>query len=265
VPRTEPRRSRRRGKHVSLLNLADRALRPFFEEYDRFFTRYWQSHVGEEVEVLQWNDTSERHVRSVTQGLQADVITLSTEEDVETIRLRRGLLRANWQGRLPRRSVPFRSRLALVVRDGNPKQIRGWGDLMREDVRVATPDTASPDPFAPLRAAAREAGAETSRMTDVVIRLARTVLVLTSPTWDHRRDVVVTLESEAHVLAGGREGRLEVLAPAVDAWSEPRVAVLDAVVDARGTRTVAEAYAAYMYSPAGQRIAARQRFSPWAG
>jgi ABC-type sulfate transport system substrate-binding protein len=245
-----PRATTRRPSEATLLSAADACLRPFFLDYDRFFSRYWRSRIGAEVRIVQQDADGSALVPALVAGLEADVVGLATDHDVDALHVEGALVGPDWRTRLPRASVPFRSRLVLLVRSGNPKRIRSWADLLRGDVHVA----GAADAVEQVRGGSGRPGRAVA-----LARLASPLPNAVQSILTEGRDVSVVLESAGEVPG------LKRVAPREEVWGAPRVAVLDPVVDAHGTRTLAEAYVAYLYSPVGQHIAARHRFTPWMG
>ncbi len=261
------------GGTVELLNASYDPTRELYSEVNAAFARDWKQRTGQEVVIRQSHGGSGKQARAVVDGLEADVVTLALGWDVDAI-ARAGLLPASWQQRLPQRSAPYTSTIVFLVRKGNPKKIHDWPDLVRPDVAVVTPSPKSSggarwNYLAAWGQAARRGGEAAAR--EYVRRLYRNVPVLDSgargaTTTFARRgigDVLLAWENEA-LLAVEKLGpdRLEVVVPPVSILAEPPVALVDAVVDARGTRPVAQAYLEFLYSEEGQRIAARNHFRP---
>ena len=260
---------------ITLLNVSYDPTRALYQDVNAAFAAYWKGRTGQDVTVLQSHGGSGKQARSVIDGLRADVVTLALAYDVDALE-DRGLVARGWQGRLPGNSVPYSSTVVLLVRKGNPKRIRDWEDLVRPDVAVVTPN---PKTSGGARwnylaawgyAQSRWNGDET-RAREFVARLYRNVPVLDSgargamTTFAERGigDVLVAWESEALLAVKqlGR-GKFEIVYPSRSILAEPPVAIVDKVVDHRGTRAVAQAYLDFLYSGQGQDIAGRHFYRP---
>lgn len=261
---------------VTLLNASYDPTREFFKDYNAAFARYWQAKTGETVLVRQSHGGSGKQGRAVIDGLNADVVTLALAYDIDAIQQKSGRVSANWQKRLPHNSAPYVSTIVFLVRRGNPKNIRDWDDLAKAGVTVIAPNPKTSggarwNYLAAWGYALQKTGGNVATARDFVTRLYRNVPVLDSgargstTTFVHRGlgDVLVTWENEAHlaIKALGRDS-FEVVVPPVSILAEPPVALVDKVVDRHGTRTVAQAYLEYLYSPEGQEIAARNYYRP---
>ncbi len=277
---------------VELLNVSYDPTREFYEEFNRRFAAYWQSRTGQAVVIRMSHGGSGKQARSVIDGLEADVVTLALAYDIDMIASRGGRIAPDWQSRLPHRSAPYTSTIVFLVRRGNPKQVRDWDDLVRPGIEVITPNPKTSggarwnylaawgyvlkrelgdlsklhDPA--QQAAVARAQAEARRF---VAALFAQVPVLDSGaraatmTFVQRKlgDVLLAWENEALLaLEEMGSGELEIVVPSASILAEPAVAVVDEVVDRRGTRTVAEAYLQYLYSPEGQRLAAAHHYRP---
>lgn len=260
---------------VTLLNVSYDPTRALYQEVNAAFAADWKARTGQDVTVLQSHGGSGKQARSVIDGLRADVVTLALAYDVDALE-DRGLVGQGWQARLPGNSAPYTSTVVLLVRRGNPKGILDWDDLVRPGVSVITPNpkTSGGARWNYLAAWGYAVGrwhGDRTKAREFVGRLCRNVPVLDSGargamTTFLRRgigDVLVAWESEA-LLAAKQLGpaSFEIVYPSRSILAEPPVAVVDRVVDRRGTRRVAEAYLAFLYSDAGQDIAARNFYRP---
>lgn len=261
---------------VTLLNVSYDPTREFYREYNEVFAAYWQERTGQTVVVNQSHGGSGAQARAVMEGLQADVVTLALQYDVDAIAQMTGLIDPGWRDRLPNGSSPYTSTMVFVVRAGNPKGIQDWDDLVREDVAVVTPNpktsgAARWNYLAAWAWAHREFGGDEQAVRDFVGALYRNVAMLdtgargSTTTFVQRRigDVLIAWENEALLIVQqlGAD-QYEVVVPSVSMRAEPSVAVVDANVDAHGTREVAEAYLEFLYSPEGQRLAAKHFYRP---
>lgn len=265
------------GQGVSLLNVSYDPTREFYRDVNTAFAEQWaQTHPGEgAVEIEMSHGGSGRQARSVIDGLQADVVTLAVPYDIDTI-AQRGLIAEDWRSRLPMNAAPYTSTIVLLVRAGNPKNIRDWNDLVRADVAVVTPNPKTSggarwNYLAAWGYALRQPGGNAQTAEDFVRRLYARVSVLdtgargSTTTFAQRGigDVLIAWENEAQLaLAEFGAENFEVIYPSVSILAEPSVAVVDANVDRRGTRAVAEAYLDYLYTEPAQEAAARHHFRP---
>jgi len=264
----------RAGGAVTLLNVSYDPTRELYQEVNAAFAAHWLETRGQTVAIRQSHGGSGKQARSVIDGLEADVVTLALAYDVDAI-ARAGLLPASWQQRLPHNSTPYTSTIVFLVRRGNPKQIRDWDDLAREGVAVITPNpkTSGGARWNYLAAwgAALARGRSEEEARELVAGIFRNVPVLdtgargSTVTFVERGigDALVAWENEA--LLAMRElgaGQFELVAPPLSILAEPPVAVVDRVVDRRGTREVAEAYLGFLYTPAGQELVAKHFYRP---
>jgi len=281
------------GAHVTLLNVSYDPTRELYRDLNTEFAKDWQARTGQQVTIKQSHGGSGSQARAVIDGLPADVVTLALAYDIDSIQ-RKGKRRgANWQTRFPDNSAPYTSTIVFLVRKGNPKQIHDWPDLMKPGVAIVTPNPKTSggarwnylaawgaelkrqlhgdlakldDPAAAKDVAAAQAAAE-----KYVAEMYRRAPVLDSGargatnTFVQREigDVLIGWENEAllAIRALGPD-KVEMVVPPISILAEPPVAVVDTVVDRRGTRQVAEAYLRYLYAPAGQEIAAKHYFRP---
>lgn len=261
---------------VNLLNVSYDPTRELYQDYNAAFAKYWKGKGGGAVTVKQSHGGSGKQARAVIDGLDADVVTLALAYDIDEIGNRAKLIPANWQKRLPRNSSPYTSTIVFLVRKGNPKKIRDWNDLVRPDVKVITPNPKTSggarwNYLAAWGYALKQKGGNESRAKDFVTRLFRNVPVLDSgargstTTFVQRGqgDVLLAWENEAFLAVNemGRD-KFQIVVPSVSILAEPPVTVVDKVVDRKGTRKVAEEYLKYLYTPAGQEIAANHYYRP---
>jgi sulfate/thiosulfate-binding protein len=264
------------AQDVTLLNVSYDPTREFYQDLDALFARYWKEKTGQTVRVQQSHGGSGKQARAVIDGLPADVVTLALAYDIDAIAENGGLLAPGWQKRLPHNSAPFTSTIVFLVRKGNPKLIRDWADLVRPGLSVITPNPKTSggarwNYLAAWGYALRQPGGNEASARDFVTRLYRQVPVLDSgargatTTFVQRGlgDVLLTWENEAF-LAVKELGpdKLEIVAPSVSILAEPPVAVVDKVVDRKGTRAVAQAYLEYLYTAEGQTLAAKHYYRP---
>jgi sulfate/thiosulfate transport system substrate-binding protein len=261
---------------VTLLNVSYDPTRELYQDVNAAFAAGWKAKTGQTVTINQSHGGSGKQARAVIDGLQADIVTLALAYDIDAIRENGNLIAKDWQARLPQNSSPYTSAIVLLVRKGNPKGIKDWSDLVRPGVSVITPNPKTSggarwNYLAAWGYALEQAKGDEARARDFVGKLYRNVPVLDSgargstTTFVQRGigDVLVAWENEA-LLAVEKLGKgdFEIIAPSVSVLAEPPVAVVDKVVDRRGTRKVAQAYLEFLYSPEGQEIAAKHYYRP---
>ncbi len=262
--------------NVTLLNVSYDPTRELYEEYNKAFAAYWKGRTSDVVTVNQSHGGSGKQARAVIDGLQADVVTLALSADIDALNSNGNLVPANWQTRLPNNSAPYTSTIIFLVRKGNPKNIKDWGDLARPGVAVITPNPktgggARWNYLAAWAWALKQPGGNAASAEAFVNKVYKNAPVLDSgargstTTFVERGigDVLITWENEAF-LAKKEVGadKVEIVIPSLSILAEPSVSVVDQVVDERGTRAVAEAYLRYLYSPEGQEIAAKNFYRP---
>lgn len=253
---------------VELLHVSYDPTRELWKEFNDVFVQDFKQKTGRTVTVKQSHGGSGSQARAVIDGLEADVISLAMWSDVDAIS-KKGLIAADWESRLPNRALPFTSTIVMVVRKGNPKGIKDWSDLVKPGVEVITP---SPKTSGNGRLSFLAAwghivnnGGSEDQAKDFVTKLYAAVPVLdagargSTTTFSQRGigDVHLAWESEAHLEVTEAAGELEIVYPPTSILAEPPVAVVDQVVDRKGTREVAEAYLQFVYTPAGQAIVAK--------
>jgi len=260
---------------ISLLNVSYDPTRELYHEFDAAFAKHWKAKTGDNVTIKQSHGGSGKQARSVIDGLQADVVTLALAYDIDAIR-DKGLINPGWEQKLNYRSAPYTSTIVFLVRKGNPKQIRDWGDLVKPGVSVITPNPKTSggarwNHLAAYGYALRQPGGNDAKARDYLARLYKNVPVLDSgargatTTFVERGigDVLLAWENEA-LLALRELGpdKFEIVAPSVSILAEPPVAVVDKNVDKRGTRKVAQAYLEFLYGDQGQDIIAKNYYRP---
>jgi sulfate transport system substrate-binding protein len=261
---------------VKLLNVSYDPTRELYDEYNKAFSAYWKTKTGESVTINQSHGGSGKQARAVIDGLEADVVTLALAYDIDALAAQSKLIPADWQTRLPHNSAPYTSTIVFLVRKGNPKNIHDWGDLIRPGIAVITPSpkTSGGARWNYLAAwgwAMRQPGGNDATAEAFVKKLYHNVPVLDSGargstvTFVERGlgDVLLAWENEAF-LAMKELGphKFDVVAPSISILAEPPVSLVDQNVDEHRTRKVAEEYLKYLYSPAGQEIAARHFYRP---
>jgi sulfate transport system substrate-binding protein len=261
---------------VTLLNVSYDPTREFYDAYNLEFTQFWKKQTGEDVAIRQSHGGSGKQARTVIDGLRADVVTLALAYDIDALASRGKLLPANWQGRLPHNSSPYTSTIVFLVRKGNPKGIRDWGDLVKPGVEVITPNPRTSggarwNYLAAWAWALHQPGGSEATAADFIGKLYRNVPVLDTgaraslTTFAQRGigDVIITWENEAF-MASKRlpKQEFETVVPSISMLAEPPVAVVDKVAVRRGTVEVARAYVEHLYSQEAQEIAAQHHYRP---
>jgi sulfate/thiosulfate transport system substrate-binding protein len=263
-------------KPVTLLNVSYDPTRELYEDFNRQFATYWKGKTGQEVTIRQSHGGSGKQARSVIDGLEADVVTLALAYDIDQIAEKGGLLPANWQSRLPNNSSPYTSTIVLLVRKGNPKGIKDWGDLAKAGVSVVTPNPKTSggarwNYLAAWAWALAQPGGNEATAKEFVTRLYKNVPVLdagargATTTFVERGigDVLIAWENEALLaIKELGQGKFEIVAPSLSILAEPPVAVVDKIAGKHGTKAVAQAYLEYLYTETGQEIAARHFYRP---
>jgi sulfate transport system substrate-binding protein len=261
---------------VELLNVSYDPTRELYADYNKAFAAYWKKKTGQDVSIRQSHGGSGKQARTVIDGLQADVVTLALAYDIDALAKQGKLLPANWQARLPDNSSPYTSTIVFLVRKGNPKKIKDWGDLARPGIAVITPNPKTSggarwNHLAAYGWALRQPGATEKSAAEYLSKLYKNVPVLdtgargSTTTFVQRGigDVFISWENEAHLAAKEfGEGRFQVVVPSLSILAEPPVAVVDRVTLRKKTTDVARAYLEYLYSPEAQEIIARHFYRP---
>ncbi|MBI3876418.1 MAG: sulfate ABC transporter substrate-binding protein [Verrucomicrobia bacterium] len=264
------------AKDIKLLNVSYDPTRELYQEFNAAFAKQWKEKTGDTVIIQQSHGGSGKQARSVIDGLQADVVTLALAYDIDMISANARALPADWQKRLPNNSAPYTSTIVFLVRKGNPKGIREWDDLVKPGVAVITPNPKTSggarwNYLAAFGYALKKSGNDEIKALEFVARLFKNVPVLdtgargATTTFVQRGigDVLIAWENEA-ILSAREHGRgeFEIVVPALSILAEPPVAVVDKVANKRGTRDAAQAYLEFLYTPAGQEIAAKNFYRP---
>ena len=263
-------------KTVKLLNVSYDPTREFYQDYNQTFAKYWKAKTGEDVEINQSHGGSGKQARAVIDGLDADVVTLALAYDIDAISEKADLLPKDWQVRLPNNSAPYTSTIVFLVRKGNPKGIHDWDDLVKPGVVVITPNPKTSggarwNYLAAWGYALKKWDNDDAKAKEFVKALYKNVPVLDSgaraatTTFVEREigDVLISWENEAYLAVNDiGQGKYEIVTPSVSILAEPPVAVVDRVVDRRGTRKTVEAYLEHLYSDEGQELAAKHYYRP---
>ena len=280
------------AKEIELLNVSYDPTRELYADVNARFSKAWAAKTGQTVKIKQSHGGSSKQARAVMDGLEADVVTLGLAYDIDSIADRAKLVPVDWQTRLPNHSAPYTSTIAFLVRKGNPKAIKDWGDLVKPGVKVITPNPktsgsarwnylaawgyALERELGDLKrvrdpAAAKEADAATAKAREFITALFKNVPVLDSgargatTTFTSRGigDVLINWENE--ILLGTKESepdKYEIVMPKLSILAEPTVSLVDKNVDKHGTRAVAEAYLHFLYSEEGQEVGIKHFYRP---
>ena len=259
---------------LSLLNVSYDPTREMYVEYNAAFAKHWKAKTGQDVSIKQSHGGSGRQARSVIDGLDADVVTLALAGDIDAIHKNGGWLPADWQKRLPGNSAPYTSTIVLVVRQGNPKGIKDWDDLIKPGISVITPNPKTSggarwNYLAAWEFAKRKYGGD-AQAKEFVAKLYGNVPVLdtgargSSVTFAQRGqgDVFISWENEAYLLEKEFGNKVDFIYPSISVLAEPPVALVDKNVDRKGTRAAAEAYLKFLYTEEAQDIIGKHFYRP---
>ncbi len=260
---------------TNLLNVSYDPTRELYKDFNAVFANHWKKETGEVLNVRASHGGSGKQARAVIDGLDADVVTLALAYDVDAIS-QKGLIAPNWIKRLPDNSAPYTSTIVFLVRKGNPKNIKDWNDLAKPGIEVVTPNPKTSGGarwnfLAAWGYALKQPGGNDQKARELVTNIYKNVKVLDSgargslTTFTERGigDVLISWENEAYLsIKELGPDKFDIVTPSLSILAEPSVAVVDKVVDKKGTRKVATAYLEYLYSPIGQEIAARHYYRP---
>ncbi|MDR2339671.1 MAG: sulfate ABC transporter substrate-binding protein [Deltaproteobacteria bacterium] len=259
---------------VELNNVSYDPTRELYDEFNAAFERRFKDTSGKSLEVVQSHGGSSKQARTVIEGNEADVVTLALAIDITEIE-KAGLIKPGWQKEFPSNSAPYTSTIVFLVRNGNPKKILDWDDLVREGVGVITPNPKTSggarwNYLAAWAFADREFNHDEAKVKDFMKDLFQHVLVLDTGARgatntfvaNGQGDVLLAWENEAYLAIAEAPGQFEIISPPLSILAEPPVAIVDTYVDKRGTREIATEYLNYLYTPEGQRMAGRHFYRP---
>ncbi len=260
---------------TNLLNVSYDPTRELYKDFNAVFANHWKKETGEVLNIRASHGGSGKQARAVIDGLDADVVTLALAYDVDAI-AQKGLIAPNWIKRLPDNSAPYTSTIVFLVRKGNPKNIKDWNDLAKPGIEVVTPNPKTSGGarwnfLAAWGYALKQPGGNDQKARELVTNIYKNVKVLDSgargslTTFTERAigDVLISWENEAYLsIKELGPDKFDIVTPSLSILAEPSVAVVDKVVDKKGTRKVATAYLEYLYTPIGQEIAARHYYRP---
>jgi sulfate/thiosulfate transport system substrate-binding protein len=264
------------AKEVTLLNASYDPTRELYEQYNAAFAKHWKAKTGDDVTIKQSHGGSGKQARTVIDGLPADVVTLALAGDIDAIAANGKLLPVNWQSRLAHNSSPYTSTIVFLVRKGNPKNIRDWGDLAKPGISVITPNPKTSggarwNYLAGWAWALQQPGGSEATAKEYMRKLFKNVPVLdtgargSTTTFVQRGigDVLLAWENEAFLsIKELGADKVQIVLPSLSILAEPPVAVVDKVVLRRGTREIATQYLNYLYTPEAQEIIAKNFYRP---
>ena len=256
-----------------LLNVSYDPTRELYADYNEKFKAHWEDGRGNKVSIKQMHGGSGKQARAVIDGLEADVVTLALSYDVTQIK-NAGLIRGGWRMEFPDNSSPYTSTIVFLVRKDNPKNIRDWDDLIRDDIKIVTPNPktsggAQWNYLAAWEFARRNFDGDEEQILNFMRKLFANVVALddgargaTKSFEGGKGDVLLAWENEALLATKTFPDDYEIVTPSLSILAEPSVAVVDKIVDKKGTRELAEEYLNYLYSPEGQEVAAQNFYRP---
>ena len=257
------------------LNVSYDPTRELYEDVNKQFGAYWKQRTGQDINFKQSHGGSGKQARSVIDGLGADVVTLALAADIDVIAEKAKLLPTNWQKKLPNNSTPYTSTIVFLVRKGNPQSIKDWGDLVKPGVGIITPNPKTSggarwNYLAAWAWAKHQPAGNDAKAQEFVRKIYKNTKVLDSgargatTTFAERGigDVLVAWENEAHLAIREQPGKFEIVTPSLSILAEPPVAIVEKNAEKDGNLNLAKAYLNYLYSPAGQEIAAKNFYRP---
>lgn len=257
------------------LNVSYDPTRELYEDVNKQFGAYWKQRTGQDINFKQSHGGSGKQARSVIDGLDADVVTLALAADIDVIAEKAKLLPTNWQKKLPNNSTPYTSTIVFLVRKGNPQGIKDWGDLVKPGVGIITPNPKTSggarwNYLAAWAWAKHQPAGNDAKAQEFVRKIYKNTKVLDSgargatTTFAERGigDVLLAWENEAHLAIREQPGKFEIVTPSLSILAEPPVAIVEKNAEKDGNLNLAKAYLNYLYSPAGQEIAAKNFYRP---
>lgn len=258
----------------TLVNVSYDPTREFYSNYNHIFMKHWKEATGKDVKITQFHGGSGKQALEVVNGLEADVVTLALEYDVNIVR-DAGLIENGWVKEFPRNSAPYTSTIVFLVRKGNPKKIRDWNDLVKDGIGIITPNPKTSggarwNYLAAWAYAEKQFNGDEAQIKGFMKKLYQNVLDLASGARgstntfieERKGDVLLSWENEAFLSLKDYPKDYEIVMPSVSVLAEPSVAIVDKIVDKRNTRKLATEYLNYLYSDEAQHVAARHHYRP---
>ena len=258
----------------TLVNVSYDPTRELYSNYNYVFMKHWKETTGKDVKITQFHGGSGKQALEVANGFEADVVTLALEYDVNIVR-NAGLIEKNWIKKFPQNSAPYTSTIVFLVRKGNPKKIKDWDDLAQEGIGIISPNPKTSggarwNYLAAWAYAEKQFNGDEAQIKDFVKKIYQNVLDLSSGARgstnkfieDRKGDVLLSWENEALLAIKEYPNEYEIIVPSVSILAEPSIAIVDKVVDKRGTRKLATEYLNYLYSDEGQQVAAKHHYRP---
>ena len=261
------------SENNTLINVSYDPTRELYSNYNYVFKQHWKEKTGKDVKITTFHGGSGKQALEVANGFDADVVTLALEYDVNIIR-DAGLIEKGWIKEFPQNSAPYTSTIVFLVRKGNPKKIKDWNDLIKDNISIITPNPKTSGGarwnYLAAWAYAEKIYSDESKVKDFVKKIYQNVLDLASGARgstntfieERKGDVLLSWENEAFLAIKEYPNEYEIITPSVSLLAEPSIAIVDKVVDKRGTRKLATEYLNYLYSDEGQQIAAKHHYRP---
>lgn len=257
------------------LNVSYDPTREFYESINHNFGQYWESRTGQKINFKQSHGGSGKQARAVLDGLNADVVTLALAADIDILSQQAKLLPVDWQKKLPKNSTPYTSTIVFLVRKGNPKGIKDWGDLVKPNVGIITPNPKTSggarwNYLAAWAWAKHQPAGNDAKAQEFVRQVYKNTVVLDSgargatTTFAERGmgDVLLAWENEAFLAMREQPGKFEIVTPSLSMLAEPPVAIVEKNAERKGNKYLAQGYLNFLYSPRGQEIAAQNFYRP---
>ncbi len=266
--------SEQKIENNTLMNVSYDPTREFYSNYNHIFMKHWKEMTGKDVKIMQFHGGSGKQALEVVNGLEADVVTLALEYDVNIVR-NAGLIEDDWVKEFPHNSAPYTSTIVFLVRKGNPKKIKDWGDLVKDSIGIITPNPKTSggarwNYLAAWAYAEKQFNGDDAQIKGFMKKLYQNVLDLASGARgstnkfikDQLGDVLLSWENEAFFSLKDYPNDYEIVMPSVSILAEPSVAIVDKIVNKRNTRKLATEYLNYLYSDEAQHVAAKHHYRP---
>ena len=266
--------SEQKIENNTLMNVSYDPTREFYSNYNHIFMKHWKEMTGKDIKIMQFHGGSGKQALEVVNGLEADVVTLALEYDVNIVR-NAGLIEDDWVKEFPHNSAPYTSTIVFLVRKGNPKKIKDWGDIVKDSIGIITPNPKTSggarwNYLAAWAYAEKQFNGDDAQIKGFMKKLYQNVLDLASGARgstnkfieDQLGDVLLSWENEAFLSLKDYSKEYEIIMPSVSILAEPSVAIVDKVVNKRNTRKLATEYLNYLYSDEAQHVAAKHHYRP---